>query len=174
MVENMDRVLTNSGLIHIKDQIFEELDNSTFAACLLVCKDWYNALTRLKLRRYLVWLMTNSKISVYQKDIEWNYFKVTKSFLRVFPSWIKLSSHFKTQGSLENIAEVIRDLKLYFSEPDFRIDLQTLQSKSCPTHYAAEKGYLTISKILVPISVKLDLLDYDLTAYSPFSSFFYV
>ena len=50
----MDRVLTNSGLIHIKDQIFEELDNSTFAACLLVCKDWYNALTRLKLRRYLV------------------------------------------------------------------------------------------------------------------------
>ena len=45
MVENMDRVLTNSGLIHIKDQIFEELDNSTFAACLLVCKDWYDALT---------------------------------------------------------------------------------------------------------------------------------
>ena len=120
------------------------------------------------------WWQIQRLVSTYQKDIEWNYFKVTKSFLRVFPSWIKLSSYFKTQGSLENIAEVIRVLKLYFSEPDFRIDLQTLQSKSCPTHYAAEKGYLTISKILVPISVKLDLLDYDLTAYSPFSSFFYV
>ena len=170
----MDRVLTNYGLSHIKDQIFEELDNSTLAACLLVCKDWYDALTRLKLRRYLVWLMTNSKINAYHSNFDYNFFKVTDSFLRIFPQWMNLSGHFKTQGSLDNISEVIRVLKLYLSEPDFRTDFES--GKACPIYYAAEKGYLPILKILVPISVKLGLLDpfndgpWSLEpAYSPFS-----
>ena len=93
----IDRVITNSALSHIKDQIFEDLDNSTLAACLLVSKDWHDSLTRLKLRRYfyLVWLMTNSKINIYEQvDAEGNYGHRTRSFLQVFPNWMKLSSHF--------------------------------------------------------------------------------
>ena len=43
----IDRVITNSALSHIKDQIFEDLDNSTLVACLLVSKDWHDSLTRL-------------------------------------------------------------------------------------------------------------------------------
>ena len=153
-MNNIENIITNSGLSDIKDQIFEHVDNSTLAKCLLVSKDWYEALKRLKLRRHLLWLLTNSEIdTIQQLDMEFNYGLQKTKFIRVFPNWMELTNHFKRKGKVEDIEEVIHVLKLYISEPNYRAEGL---DKASPIHYAAEKGHLAFLKILVPLSVRLD------------------
>ena len=147
-MDNMENIIANSGLSDIKDQIFEYMDNPTLAKCLLVSKDWYEALTRLKLRRYLLWLLTNSEIYNYQQadsnDPErpfeyslYDYGVYKAKFLRVFPNWIELTNHFKRKGKVEEIEDVIKVLKMYISEADYRAESF---GKASPIHYAAEKA----------------------------------
>ena len=151
---NIDDIILNSGYAHIKDEIFEHLDNPSLSACLRVSKKWHETLKRLRLRRHLLWLMTFSRFNVSEHDAEWHYYKRSSSFLQVFPEWIKLSKHFKSKGTVEDIEEVIQILKLYIAQPDYRVELE---NKGSPIQFAAENGYIDFLKILVPVFIELKL-----------------
>ena len=42
----MDELVTNSGFLHIKEQIFGYFDAPTLANCVLVSKNWNNSLNK--------------------------------------------------------------------------------------------------------------------------------
>ena len=111
----MDSLISNPGLTHVAEQIFDYLKNETLLSCLLVSKEWNTFLTnesRLLSWRKLEWL--------HNKEFDtarWGarYCRM-HSILTLFPDWINVLNYFKKNGTLEDLKEVVTFLDLYFEK----------------------------------------------------------
>ena len=103
----MDNILSNSGLIHIRDQIFGDFSCETLESCLRVSKHWNECLEdlfRLSLIKYL-YEYGDNEIREYR----------TQSVITVretIPGWNKAVEKYSEEASIEDLKEVKKSLAL--------------------------------------------------------------
>ena len=117
-VSIMDSLISNPGLTHVADKIFGYLKNGTLLSCLLVSKEWNTFLiegSRLLSWRKLEWLH-NIKFDIAGVKHWGARYAKMHSILTLFPDWINVLNYFKTNGSLEDLKEVVKVLDLYFTK----------------------------------------------------------
>ena len=151
MASKMENILTNPGLIDIREQIFGHFDRKTLKNCRKVFtkkygEDWDLWLKRLILVRYI--LEFGDKKVKYAKRI----------LSDAIPGWDNAVKKFGKTASLEDLNEVKRSLK----------ELLDYMWYKMPLHYAAMKGHVKLMELL--FHTDLNINDYAPNwKYTPFT-----
>ena len=138
ITSNMENILTNSGLIHIRVQIFGYLDHKTLKNCREAFakrfgEDWYLC-ERLVLVQCLLEFGDKVKYGV-------SFEKILRDFI---PGWDKAVKKFDKMASLTDLYEVIGSLKVF------------VDYKYSPLHFAAYKGYVKLMELLLHTDLNIN------------------
>jgi len=156
----MNSLITNPGLSHLSDNIFENLDNLSLCKCLQVCSIWYDYLHRniLYHRRRL------EKQKQYHADKKWMQ---THTEWKILVEKI-LKSH--DIGSIEIMTTSLNRMKPFvnnpnsqqmFTWPSTKPKNPVTHSQTTPLHLAAKFGHVDIMNFLLDFVENLDIQDVD-------------
>jgi len=155
IASNMENILTNSGLIHIRVQIFGYLDHKTLKNCREAFakrfgEDWYLC-ERLVLVQSLLEFGDKVKYGIsFEKNL--------RDFI---PGWDKAVKKFDKMASLNDLYEVIGSLKVYVE--DKKVDVADLYM---PLHFAACKGHVKVMELLLHTDLNInERVDRGLTPF---------
>jgi len=138
IASNMENILTNSGLIHIRVQIFGYLDHKTLKNCREAFakrfgEDWYLC-ERLVLVQSLLEFGDKVKYGIsFEKNL--------RDFI---PGWDKAVKKFDKMATLNDLYEVIGSLKVF------------VDYKYSPLHFAAYKGYVKLMELLLHTDLNIN------------------
>jgi len=99
----MDELVTNSGFLHIKEQIFGYLDAPTLVNCVLVSKNWNSALEKSLIVRKLDYLLN------VDKPLEDNYPLTVSEYDHFSDLW----KYLRTKANLEELRYICQILDKY-------------------------------------------------------------
>eukprot|EP00093_Oithona_nana_P010391 10391.XXX_401125_401523_1 [CDS] Oithona nana genome sequencing. len=124
---NMNEIMVNPGLLHIREQIFGLLDDKTLKICCVVNTDWNAFLKRFSAVKFL---LEFGKMKTLRKNVE---------FQILIPGWIKA-----VKESNAN-AEELREIQ--YSLEELLIKTQPIVYTDKPVHIMATKGHLKLMKL---------------------------
>ena len=154
----MDYVLSNEGLIHIREQIFGYLDFHTITDCRKVFKKRYGE----------VWDSWSKKFCLIQYFLQLGNLPVNVDddviLKDVIPKWCKAVKKFGNMASLEDLKEVNGSLQRLFFPEAMKFD--EFDCRHFPIYVAAELGHLKLMELLL-------LTDYDFNQRLVYKSSFY-
>jgi len=143
----MENILTNSGLIHIRVQIFGYLDHKTLKNCREAFakrfgEDWYLC-ERLVLVQSLLEFGDKVKYGIsFEKNL--------RDFI---PGWDKAVKKFDKMASLNDLYEVIGPLKELLGR---QVSAWTTICVYKPLHFAASKGHVKLMEFLLHTDLNIN------------------
>ena len=139
---DMEYIMTNQGMWHVCDQIFDYLNYETLTICQEVSELWNETLKRNALVKFL--------LEFGDKDVDCGNF--TEKMSHFIPGWNKAVKKFGAQASIEDLQEVKDSLiKL------LRQDGEVFQE---PVHQAAKNGFVKLFEFLFHTSYNMNTLEY--------------
>ena len=138
---NMNEIMVNPGLLHIREQIFGLLDDKTLKICCVVNTDWNAFLKRFSAVKFL---LEFGKMKTLRKNVE---------FQILIPGWIKA-----VKESNAN-AEELREIQ--YSLEELLIKTQPIVYTDKPVHIMATKGHLKLMKLFLQTSYDFNQCDED-------------
>ena len=152
----MENILTNSGLIHICEQIFGYFDQKTLKNCREAFaqkygEDWDLWLERLILVQCI--FEFGDKEILLAEQTKWRYGRLlSRAILRDFvPGWDKAVKKFGKMASLNDLNEVKGSLKGLLEDRSIMSDK--------PLHYAAWKGHVKLMELLLNTDLNINEAD---------------
>eukprot|EP00093_Oithona_nana_P013195 13195.XXX_429369_428113_1 [CDS] Oithona nana genome sequencing. len=132
----MESISTNSGLLHLSEQIFGYLNHDTLEVCRKVSKHWRGFLERLSLIKYLQ-EFGDQKIKTGAEESVGGDEENSVRNSDIIPGWNKAVKNFVKTAGLEDLKEVKESIDRLF------------KGKNCsyPVHEAAANGSVKLMQL---------------------------
>ena len=142
----MENILTNSGLIHIREQIFSHFDLPTLKNCREVFAKRFGE----------VWDLWLEKLILIQWIHEFGETRFRNIIKRDFvPGWDKAVKKFSKMASLNNLNEIKESMEEILNVPCFPSAVYELH------HFAARKGHVKLMELLFFTDLDINEVEED-------------